>query len=64
MKYTTRNKLDIYKDLYDKIPVTTQLTDVLMKSALLMKDSNVSLAIECYDVIHYKLLRINIFNSI
>ena len=31
-----------------------------MKTALWMKDSKVTLAIECFDAIHYKLLRINV----
>ena len=35
-----------------------------MKTTLWMKDSKVPLAIECFDVIHYKLLQINITTNI
>ena len=59
----TDNELDINEDRYNRIPTTTQLIHVLMKIALSMKSANVPFAIELFDTFHFKLLRLNIYDS-
>ena len=44
------------EDLRQPIPTTTQLINVIMRTALWMKDNKLSLSIECYDAIRYKLV--------
>lgn len=47
---------------YDLLSPETQFTHAIMTTALWMKGDKVSLAVECYDDIHYKLSWINITN--
>ena len=66
-KYVMDNGLNIYRDDYARIQVTTQLTHVLMKVALTIKGGNVPrdvpLAIELYDALNFKPLLLNITDS-
>ena len=63
MDYLMKNKLDITRDNYDRLPTTNQLTHALMKLALRTKCCNVPLVIELYDAINFKLLMLDITDS-
>ena len=51
------------EDLHYPFPTTTQLFNVIIRTALWMKGDKLPLAIKCYDAIRYKLLQINVTNS-
>ena len=62
-KYVMKNNLEIPRANYDRLPKSTQLTHALMNLALRVKWGNVSLAIELYDALNFKLLLLDITDS-
>ena len=49
---------------YNNMSLELQLTGAIMRTALIVKQNNVSLGVEYYDALNYKLLRINVTNSL
>ena len=62
-KYVMKNDLELPVNNYDRLPKSTQLTHSLMTLAFRVKRGNVSLAIELYDALNFKLLLLDITDS-
>ena len=62
-KYLMNNGLNIYRDDYDQIPATIQITHALMMLAFVMESGEVPLAIDFYNAFNFKLLLLDITDS-